>query len=171
MIPTIETERLRLIPPSIECFSVYERFYTDADASRLYCGPLEKGQAWARLKSDIGSWHMLGFGVWVIQWKFSGDLIGTCGYWQSLDWPKELTWWITPEFRRRGIALEASEAALLHAYNVFEWRLVQTYMNDENVAARELVEKLHGVQVDRKEFPDGLRRDIYDIPKPALYEK
>jgi hypothetical protein len=58
-------------------------------------------------------------------------------------------------------------AALLHAYNEFKWDKVETYMNDENIAARSLVEKLGGVKTKRKKFPDGLSRYIYELPKPA----
>jgi RimJ/RimL family protein N-acetyltransferase len=167
MIPTIETERLRLVPPSIECFEAYEKFYTDADASKMYGGPIAKEQVWARLKADLGSWYLLGFGVWVIQLKSDNSYIGTCGFWQGKEWPKELTWWITPEGRGKGIATEASNAALLHAYNEFNWQHVETYMNDENIAARALVEKLGGKKSRRESFNDGLNRDIYVLPKPA----
>lgn len=40
-------------------------------------------------------------------------------------------------------------------------------MNDENVAARNLVEKLGGQKTGRKSFNDGLSRDIYKLPKPV----
>ncbi|WDE07842.1 GNAT family N-acetyltransferase [Thalassomonas viridans] len=167
MIPTIETERLKLVPPSLECFDAYEKFYTDEEASKMYGGPVNKEQVWARLKADLGSWHLLGFGVWVIQLKSDNSYVGTCGFWQGKDWPRELTWWVTPEGRGKGIATEASNAALLHAYNEFKWDVVETYMNDENVAARALVEKLAGKKVRREKFNDGLSRDIYVLPKPA----
>lgn len=167
MIPTIETERLRLVPPSLDCFDAYAAFYTDADASKAYGGPIGKEQVWARLKADLGSWYLLGFGVWVIQQKSDNKYIGTCGFWQGNEWPTELTWWITPEGRGKGIATEASNAALLHAYNEFKWDVVETYMNDENEAARALVEKLGGKKVGRASFNDGLSRDIYQIPRPA----
>ncbi|GAA5445353.1 hypothetical protein Misp06_03555 [Microbulbifer sp. NBRC 101763] len=167
MIPIIETERLRLVPPSEECFEVYEEFYTDKEASKMYGGPIKKEQVWSRLKADLGSWHLLGFGVWAIQLKSDNSYIGTCGFWQGKDWPRELTWWVTPEGRGKGIATEASNAALLHAYNEFKWNIVETYMDDENIAARALVERLGGKKTRRVQFNDGLSRDIYALPKPA----
>jgi hypothetical protein len=75
-IATLETERLVLHPPSASCADVYDAFYTDARASRQYGGPLTSGQAWSRLASDLGAWHLQGFGVWVIERKDSGDLVG-----------------------------------------------------------------------------------------------
>lgn len=163
----IETERLKLIPPSLECYDLYEQFYTDAIASDMYGGPLGKEQVLARLKADLGSWYLLGFGVWVIQMKSKNKQVGVCGFWQGKDWPRELTWWILPEYRGKGIATEASKAAIYHAYNVFKWGTVNTYMNDENIAARSLVEKLDGIKISRKKFNDGLSRDIYELPIPT----
>ncbi len=167
MIPSIETQQLRLIPPSLDCFELYKSFYTDAIASEMYGGPIGLEQVWTRLKADIGSWYLLGYGVWVIQQKSDDSLIGTCGFWKGKDWSKELTWWVMPEGRGKGVATEASKAAIEHAYIKFKWRTVETYMNDDNIAARSLVEKLGGKKVDRKVFPDGLLRDIYQLPKSA----
>jgi [ribosomal protein S5]-alanine N-acetyltransferase len=167
-IPTLQTTRLTLIPPSAACEALYQRFYTDAAASKAYGGPLSPGAAWARLASDLGAWHLQGFGVWAIQRAADGELVGTCGFWQGLGWPRELTWWLLPEARGQGLAAEASCAALRHAYRVFGWPSVQTYMNDNNKAARALVLRLGGVQIARRIFPDGLERDVFDVPEPSL---
>ncbi|WP_374349300.1 GNAT family N-acetyltransferase [Chitinimonas sp.] len=165
-IPTLDTERLQLLPPTLACDAVYQRFYTDAEASRHYSGPLTPAAAWARLASDLGVWHLQGFGVWAIQRRAEGDIVGMCGFWQGRGWPRELTWWLLPEYRGMGIAQEASRAAIDHAYRVFGWDSVQTYMNDNNMAARTLVERLGGIKFDRQIFPDGLERDLYRFPNP-----
>lgn len=167
IVPTLETARLRLIPPSSACEASYLRFYTDAEASRAYGGPLTAGAAWTRLCSDAGAWQLQGFGVWALERKAHGDIVGTCGFWQGKGWPRELTWWLLPEVRGQGFAKEASIAAVDHAYRVLGWNEVQTYMNDENVAARSLVKALGGEPVVRKVFPDGLERQVFRIPAPG----
>nr|WP_208020101.1 GNAT family N-acetyltransferase [Pseudoteredinibacter isoporae] len=156
---------MNLIPPSVESFPVYEAFYTDAEASKMYGGPIGREQVWARLKADLGSWYLMGFGVWVVQEKATGELIGSCGFWKGKDWPRELTWWLLPEARRKGFAQEASIAAIQYAFEALAWDVVETYMNDENAAARTLVERLGGQKVRRLEFPDGLHRDIYQFTR------
>jgi RimJ/RimL family protein N-acetyltransferase len=133
----------------------------------MYGGPINIEQVWSRLKADIGSWYLLGYGVWAVQQKSDNSLIGTCGFWKGKNWSKELTWWVMPEGRGKGVATEASKAAIDHAYMMFKWSSVETYMNDDNIAARSLVEKLGGKKVDRKVFPDGLSRNIYQLPKSA----
>lgn len=68
--------------------------------------------------------------------------------------------------RRHGYALEASRAAVAFGYDALGWDLVETHMNDENIAARKLVEKLGGRKMVRERFPDGLDRDIFELPRP-----
>jgi ribosomal-protein-alanine N-acetyltransferase len=164
-IPILKTERLLLEAPSEAGWAAYERFYTDAQASKMYGGPLTVRQAWARLASDLGTWHLQGFGVWLVRRLKEGDCVGTCGYWQSKGWPRELTWWLLPEVRGKGIAKEASLAAVQHGYTGFGWDSVQTYMKDENVAARKLVLSLGGTKTERKRFPDGQERDVFAFPR------
>ena len=166
-IPTLQTERLILLPPSVALEDLYEAFYTDANASALYGGPLGSAGAWTRLAADLGSWHLQGFGVWGIQRRGTGDLIGVCGFWQGKGWPRELTWWLLPQARGAGIAQEASCAVIEHAYQEFRWESVETYMNDDNVAARALAVRLGGSITGRRGFPDGLERDVYHIPQAS----
>ena len=79
VVPTLETDRLIMRPPSADAFPHYEEFYTDADASRFYEGPMTVGKTWATLAADIGYWQLQGFGVWVLEQKSDGRLLG--GLW------------------------------------------------------------------------------------------
>lgn len=166
-VPTLTTNRLRLVPLGKECEELYQRFYTSAEASKAYGGPLTPGAAWNRLASDIGTWTLQGFGVWAIH-EFHGErLVGVCGFWQGVGWPRELTWWLLPEARGRGLAKDASLVAIAHAYQVWKWAEVQTYMQDENHEARALVLRLGGSKIGRQTFPDGTERDIFRLPRPT----
>lgn len=61
-IPTIQIDRLLLVPPSAASEAMYAAFYTDAQASAAYGGPLTPAAAWTRLAVDIGTWHLTGLG-------------------------------------------------------------------------------------------------------------
>jgi RimJ/RimL family protein N-acetyltransferase len=165
-IPELETARLRLVAPSLACDEAYQRFYTDAEASREYGGPLSPAATWTRLMADLGSWHLQGFGVWAVVRRREGDVVGTCGFWQGRGWPRELTWWLLPEARGQGLAVEASRAALACAYGALGWPEVHTYLNDSNDAARALVARLGGQLLGRRGFPDGRERDFFLLPPP-----
>lgn len=166
-IPALHTQRLVLEPPSRRCEALYERFYTDAEASRSYGGPLTPRAAWMRLAADVGTWQLRGFGVWAVRRLREDDLVGTAGFWQARGWPCELTWWLLPEARGQGLALEASRAVLAHAGAAYGWTSVETYMPDANAAARGLALRLGATRVDRRVFPDGVERDVFRIPVPA----
>ena len=166
-IPTLNTARLALEPLSATCEATYEAFYTNAEASQAYGGPLTHAGAWNRLATDIGSWHLQGFGVWAIRRKGESDLVGVCGFWQGKGWPRELTWWLLPRARGQGVAAEASLAAIGYAYSDLGWSKVETYMNDNNTLARSLVLRLGGIKTGRQVFPDGLERDLFLLPAPT----
>ncbi|WP_431256862.1 GNAT family N-acetyltransferase [Roseateles chitinivorans] len=169
-IPTLESDRLTLSPLDRSCFDAYERFYGNAEASGSYGGPLSPAAAWTRLASDVGVWTLQGFGVWAIRRRDETAVLGVCGFWQGRGWPTELTWWLLPEARGQGMALDASRLAVTHAYRDWGWPTVQTYMRDDNIAARKLVLRLGGGLVDRVCFPDGEFRDLFEIPDPAAME-
>lgn len=93
-------------------------------------------------------------------------MIGGCGLWWPEGYPRsELTWWIIPTARKKGYAKEASIAAINFGYQSLGWSLIETHMNDENVAALNLVKSLGGAFLTRASFPDGLDRDVYKLPQ------
>ncbi len=111
---------------------------------------------------------MRGYGRWALEDKASGTMIGSCGLWWPGGYPRsELTWWITPQGRRKGYALEASRAAIRYGYEQLDWELVETHTDDDNVAARALVRKLGGEPIAREVFPDGIERDVFGFPNPS----
>jgi len=167
-IPTLRTERLELRGPRSEDFPVYRDFFADAEASHFYGGPMDADRAWRVLATDLGHWALRGYGRWSVIERATGLMIGGCGLWWPEGYPRsELTWWIAPSARRHGYALEASRVVVEFGYKTLGWALVETHMNDENVAARKLVEKLGGTQILRERFPDGLERDIFALPRPV----
>jgi len=161
--PVLETERLRLRVPGAADADSYARFFADADGSRFYGGPLRRDLAYGMLCRDIGHWALKGFGKFVITCK--GETLGGCGIVHPDGWPgHELTWWLLPEARARGIAREASRVVLNWACESLGRDQVETHFRDENMAARRLTEALGGEKRRREIFPDGNARDIYAIP-------
>lgn len=169
-IPTLITERLELRAPAAEDAPVYRDFFADADASHFYGGPLDAERAWRVLATDLGHWALRGYGRWSVVETTTRRMVGGCGLWWPEGYPRsELTWWIIPAARRNGYALEASRAAVAFGYDELGWDMVETHMNDENVAARKLVEKLGGIRIVRERFPDGQERDIFKLPHPLKW--
>ncbi|KAB7615853.1 GNAT family N-acetyltransferase [Amylibacter sp. SFDW26] len=167
-IPELETNRLILRAPTDSDAQVYEEFYADGEASKFYGGPLSTSASWDKIARDLGHWHLRGYGQWTLQRKDTGEIIGSCGMVWPTGWPRsELTWWIGLSARRMGFAKEASHAAIKFGYDTLNWELVETHMKDENLAAKALVLALNGEKIAREEFPDGVTRDVYKLPKPS----
>lgn len=164
--PPLETERLLLRNLKADDFPVYQRFFSDVEASAAYGGPLSPQLAWRRLALDLGHWALRGYGLWAVTVKSTGQMVGAAGLYWPYGWPRsELTWWIVPEARRKGYAFEASRAVVGFAYRTLKWREVETHMNDANAAARNLALKLGGTVIAREQFPDGLTRDVFLLPE------
>lgn len=165
-IPSLQTKRLLLRAPQDSDSDAYEKFYADAEASKFYGGPKSPDAAWNKLARDLGHWYLRGYGLWTLERKDNGAVVGGCGLLWPNGWPRsELTWWIAPEARQKGFAKEASQAAISFGYDILNWELVQTHMNDTNLAAKALALSLGGVVFSRETFPDGLTRDIYRLPR------
>ncbi|NOR62051.1 MAG: GNAT family N-acetyltransferase [Rhodobacteraceae bacterium] len=165
-IPTLETERLTLRPPELADFPTYASFYADAVGSGDYGGPLRADQAFGVLCKDMGHWVFKGFGKWSIMRRADNTMLGGCGLVHPEGWPShELTWWLHPDFRGQGIASEASRAVIEFAFKTLKWPAVETHMQDENSAARKLVESLGGQICRRDAFPDGISRNIFAFSK------
>ncbi|MFK7941586.1 MAG: GNAT family N-acetyltransferase [Paracoccaceae bacterium] len=170
-IPTLQTERLILRPPSAADRDLYVRFFDCAEASALYGGPLKPHEAWRILAQDLGHWHLKGFGKWTLQRRADGALIGGCGLVHLEGWPShELTWWLLPEHRGSGFATEASHEVIAYAYDTLHWSHVETHMRDENASAHAIAKRLRGVFDRRSTFPDGFTRDVFRLPHPAMSE-
>lgn len=164
-IPTLETERLTLRAPEAGDAGLYAAFYEDAEGSGNYGGPLRADQAWRVLAQDLGHWHLKGFGKWILVEKSSGQFIGGCGIVHPDGWPShELTWWLLRDARGSGYATEASRAAITFAHEILGWSVVETHMRDANTPARAIAERLGGRIIRRETFPDGVPRDVFEIP-------
>ena len=164
--PRFETDRLILRSPREGDAVAYTDFYADPEASAFYGGPLLAHDAWGMMARDVGHWSLRGYGIWVVERRDTGAVVGGCGLMWPTGWPRsELTWWILPDARRQGFAREASRAAIAFGYDTLGWERVETHMKDDNVAARALALSLGGTVIAREAFPDGLDRDIYALPR------
>lgn len=166
-IPTLITQRLILRAPEELDLPTFIEFYADGDGSYFYGGPKSVEGARDDLASIRDHWTEKGYGVWAIEQKLDGKMVGVCGFQWPTGWlRRELTWWLLPSAQGQGFATEASLASIDHAHREYKWDLVETHMKDANKPARRLVERLGGKVIDRLEFPDGFTRNIFAFPHP-----
>lgn len=162
---TLSTLRLTLQPVRLSDEPSYLAYLKDGEASKWNGGPLDAGACREQLVRDVNHWAQRGHGVWMLRRQSDAAVIGGCGLVWGDGCPRsELTWWLLPEYRGQGYAVEASQAAIAYGYDILGWPLVETHMRDENIAARRLVARLGGNNIAREQFPDGFSRDVFALP-------
>jgi RimJ/RimL family protein N-acetyltransferase len=118
--PTLETERLILRAWRKEDFRPYHAILSHPEVHK-HVGPtpMSAEDAWRRVTSFVGGWQLLGFGMWAVEEKSDGKLIGIVGLfngWRDLN-PEfgeepEMGWIMAAETHGKGLALEACRAVV-----------------------------------------------------------
>jgi len=165
MIPTIETDRLRLRGWE-ECdFPAYAMLRSDPDA-QAYVGPvMTRSQAWDRFCLDLGVWALRGYGVFAIADKASDEALGYTGIYHPLYFDEpELSWSLFPGQTGRGYATEAATAARRWAYEALDLPPLMSLIFPDNLPSKAVAERL-GAVFEKETVLDGEPRHLYRHPK------
>ena len=149
--PTLETARLRLRGFRHADLDAYAGFCADPDVMRYIASgaTLSRAEAWRQMAFFVGHWGLLGYGMWAVEHRDSGDLIGRVGFLHPPGWPDfEIGWLLGRAHWGRGYALEASREALRYAFGPLRRERVISLIRPENrpsiKLAEALGERLHG---------------------------
>jgi RimJ/RimL family protein N-acetyltransferase len=116
-IPVVQTERLVLRAFRPEDLDDYAAMCADAEVMR-YIGDgqsVGRDMAWRQMAAFLGHWALRGYGMWAVEERASGRLVGRAGYLNPEGWPAlEIGWLLGRTHWGRGLALEAAQAALVH---------------------------------------------------------
>lgn len=172
--PVLHTGRLILRAHRIEDFAACRRLWGDADVVRYIGGTPQDAQAvWFRILRYAGMWALLGHGMWAIEDRESGALLGEAGLMRAergialLEGVPEAGWVLAPEAWGRGIAREAMGAVLDWADVTLDAPAVRCIIEPDNVASVALAAKLgfgRMTDVDR----GGKVITIFDRPRAPV---
>ena len=119
MSVTLDTERLRLRAFRQDDFETYAAICADPEVMR-YLGegkPLDRAQSWRAMAGIVGHWQLRGFGLWAVEERATGTLLGRIGFFEPEGWPDfELGWMLRREAWGRGYATEGARRAMAHAF-------------------------------------------------------
>lgn len=150
----IETERLVLRPPALEDFDAWARFSADPDVTRFIGGVQPRAAAWRGFAGVAGSWALLGFGMFSVLDRASGRWLGRIGPWQPASWPgTEVGWALLREAQGKGLAFEATTAAMDFAFDQLGWSEVIHCIEDANAASEALARRLGSTPWRRTRLP------------------
>jgi len=142
----LETDRLVLRQPTADDWPVFRDFMM-SERSEGLGGPLDEGKAWRSFAAELGHWKIHGFGMWALSRKGDDTALGMVGAWFPADWPEtEIGWMIfDPSLEGTGIAHEAAQAAVHHAWTVLKWDTIVSYISKLNTRSIALAERLGAV--------------------------
>lgn len=166
-IPTLETERLKLRAFTREDWEPYAEMYADASFVRFLEGkPLSKAEAWENMAVILGHWSLLGYGIWALESKASGRLIGRAGLLNLPNWPDvEVCWALSPRYWGKGYATEAGQAAIRWAFQEAGIGRLISLIHPDNKASEAVALRLGEIYRERITF-GGKPADVYEVANP-----
>jgi len=141
---TLETDRLRLRWFREEDYPEMLAISSDPEVMRFIGGkPLTQFEAWKSMAAYIGHWHFRGYGVWAVEEKSSGKLIGRIGFMNPPGWPDfELGWTLARASWGKGYATEGARRALSYAFTEMDRDYVISCIHPENTNSIKVAERL-----------------------------
>ncbi len=153
IIPTLTTERLLLRAFEKDDLDPFASMVSDIEVMQraTYDGTImTRTQAWNWLCFMLGHWHMRGYGIWGIEEKSSGELIGRIGlqFLDSFD-DVELVWMLAASAWGKGFASEGARAAIDFGLNKLVLPRIAAVIRQENIPSIRLAERL-GMEMEKE---------------------
>jgi RimJ/RimL family protein N-acetyltransferase len=164
---TLETERLRLRWLREDDFDEYAKMCRDPEVMRFLGGVLLTDiEVWRQMATIMGHWYFRGYGIWAVEEKGTGKLVGRVGCLYPIGWPAfEVGWTLARDSWGRGYATEAAQRVLAHAFTELDRDHLISLIAPENVASIRVAERL-GEKVEGQTELLGKEVLIYGIDRP-----
>jgi RimJ/RimL family protein N-acetyltransferase len=163
--PTLTTQRLILRPPTQDDFPAFADMMADGDNVRFIGGVQTRASAWRMWATVAGSWSLLGFGMFSVMERETGEWLGRVGPWMPDGWPgTEVGWGLTRTASGKGYALEAATATIDWAFDALGWKDVIHIIAPDNLPSAALAARLGSTNLGPTQMPpplDELRVDAW----------
>ena len=171
---TLETPRLRLRPYRADDFESYAKMWAEPEVVRFIGGkPMSREAAWIRFLRQIGIWRYLGFGFFALEDRASGAFVGEAGFHDlhrtiapSNEGTMEAGWGLVTAMQGRGLAEEATRAAIVWADRVHPGPRMTCIINVDHAASLRVAAKL-GFTPYAETTYHGDPVTMLDRPRPA----
>lgn len=145
-MPEIETERLRLRAHTKEDADEHLRIISDAEFGRYFPPPPvfrpTRDSVLVGIGRFIEHWYQFGFGVWALELKGEGRLVGYCGLRHLAPTDEiELLYGIDRAHWRSGLTTEAARASLRYGFEEMKFARIMAVTHPQNAGSRGVLEK------------------------------
>lgn len=134
MLP--ETARLFLREMTPDDFDALYAVLADSDIMRHYPYTFDAARVRRWIEVNLERYHTLGFGLWAVCLKGTGEMIGDCGLSMQPIHGKmlpEIGYHIARSFQRQGYAAEAARACRDWAFEHTSFPAIYSYMKKSNL--------------------------------------
>ena len=134
-IMVMETERLRLREMTEEDFPALYKVLADSDIMQHYPCAFDENRVRNWILRNIERYRVLGFGLWAVCLKATGEMIGDCGLTMQLingEIKPEIGYHIRSDQQRKGYAKEAAIAVRDWTFHNTPFNAVYSYMKHTN---------------------------------------
>jgi RimJ/RimL family protein N-acetyltransferase len=168
---TLETERLLLRWMRENDFEQFAAMSRDPEVMHFIGGTLLTDiEVWRQMASIMGHWYFRGYGIWAVEEKSSGKLIGRIGLLNPIGWPGfELGWTLARESWGKGYATEGARKAMAYAFTELDRDHVISLIAPANVASARVAERL-GEKVEGQTELLGKEVQIWGISREQWAE-
>ncbi|MFN2577324.1 MAG: GNAT family N-acetyltransferase [Pyrinomonadaceae bacterium] len=151
---TLETERLLLRWFRETDFPQYFAMSSDPEVMRFLGGKAQTEiEAWKSMAAFMGHWYFRGFGVWAVEEKSTGTLVGRIGFMHPAGWPGfELGWTLARESWGKGYATEGAGRAMEYAFNEMRRERLISLIAQDNINSIKVAERLGETVQGETEF-------------------
>lgn len=154
----LETERLSLRPFRGSDLDAYAAMSADPEVMRFIGAgaTLNRTDSWRSIAAMLGHWQILGYGMWALELKQTGELVGRAGFLDPPGWPGfELGWLLAKDHWGKGYAIEAARVALGYAFDELHRDRVISLIRHGNVRSVRVAEALGERLVGETELLSG----------------
>lgn len=132
----IETERLILREMKNDDFEALYRVLADSDIMQHYPYTFDEKRVRGWITKNMERYALLGFGLWAVCLKETGEMIGDCGLTMQLinhTIKPEIGYHIRKDYQRNGYAKEAAIAVRDWTFDNTTFNMIFSYMKGTNV--------------------------------------
>lgn len=134
----LETKRLYLRELTPGDFAALYAVLADSDIMRHYPYTFDEARVRGWIAKNMERYRILGFGLWAVCLRSSGEMIGDCGLtMQNVNGAilPEIGYHIARAHQRQGYAREAAQAVRDWAFHNTPFKIVYSYMKLDNLAS------------------------------------
>jgi RimJ/RimL family protein N-acetyltransferase len=168
-IPSITTERLLLRAFEPGDVEPYMAMMADPQVARFLANgrPLSRADAWRQLAMFAGHWTLKGFGVWAVEERATGKLLGRIGCMEPEGWPGfEIAYTLARPAWGHGYAREGAAAALRYARETLGRSDIISIIRSANAGSIRVASSLGATPAETVEF-FGAPAVLYRYPRAA----